>query len=308
MPRVFHRPPLALALLCCFSLAACKSSDYGGVNPRQPEVSSRPAVAVASDVGDWIRGKSNASSGRGVETQREDGSTDVELQQFPKFARKQKTPVWCWAACAEMIHAWNRIHVSQEAIAARVHGSGNIKTACYNEVMVALNPDLCENDAEKIAAALEQLRSFRLQFSAQSLVKAQLLRLGVNDDEIVDSLRAGQPLAVGLAGETDDDPGHVFAAYGARFRASATSGARDVADAVVRTGNNDGSVIATAKSALKKYDILSLSAVDPWTGESVTIAGDDYSNRFGFRISKPTARRILTEDNHVLQVFPGSHR
>ncbi|MEM9372072.1 MAG: papain-like cysteine protease family protein [Planctomycetota bacterium] len=123
----------------------------------------------------------------------------------------QRTPVWCWAACAEMVHNYHgNEEVSQHEIATRIEGrfesdlteqerEEQAKAAGYDEILLALasgseRPEI--RDAAKYLAlkATDGGASFDLGGLAESQIKRNL----VNSDMLIGELLSGEPVVVGL--------------------------------------------------------------------------------------------------------------
>ncbi len=69
-----------------------------------------------------------------------DARADVAYAEgFQFFSARQKTPVWCWAACIQMMLNYKGIHWSQEDVVAAVKGYTAVRTASDQEIYHFLN-------------------------------------------------------------------------------------------------------------------------------------------------------------------------
>jgi len=58
----------------------------------------------------------------------------VEVTGFPKFAARQQTQVWCWAACIQMILNYNSVNWSQPQVVENTKGYVAFQTATAQEI------------------------------------------------------------------------------------------------------------------------------------------------------------------------------
>ena len=164
------------------------------------------------------------------------------LSDFEAVEDPQRTPVWCWAACASMIHKYNGQEISQEEIAKRIHGhdeGGELKVAAASryEVYKALSPDSTEFSFEEIwdaigdqieeetAAALEAHEEtgetpsgVELRTDPMVAVHAGLDRYFPVRSAPLAALKAEQPAVVGLEGEVEGAQGHLCVIVGAAWK------------------------------------------------------------------------------------------
>jgi hypothetical protein len=63
----------------------------------------------------------------------------VSVAHFETAAARQKTPEWCWAACAQMALRSGGADVSQETIVAAIKGRLTAETASSTDLTRALN-------------------------------------------------------------------------------------------------------------------------------------------------------------------------
>lgn len=229
---------------------------------------------------------------------------------------QQEEDVWCWAACAEMIHKYNKTRdaklatVTQKDLATRIHGMSDsggvsVKAASYHEVMAALNPDIPKDELEGARACLKQAadkvaKGGRVSFDVdyQSWIASKTSEYcTVNSDVIVQDVRAGSPVVVVLTQGEGAPVEHANVLWGAGFAVEDSF--------VAKYGIN--SIAADWKfnpftTAARCYAIRWVDLIDPWDGTSVRLSGEDFKKRVTFMISKDRARKILEQEAKLVQV------
>lgn len=253
---------------------------------------------------------------------------------------QQRTNVWCWAACAEMVHRYYGYDVTQEDIVAQVKdglvgatGGPSVEPATKRELMLALNPDL-KNYFAKVgtAKAVEVLLQQRLtqgDLNVTELFNARRKYASNNSDLLVDALLRGDPAILVLTwgeDETDADLtegalAHAYVVNGITFRQLPTNPqfARAIAQAwkalTLAVSNlvasNDGGTkterfvdIETLEYPAhpKHFAIAEISAIDPWEAKFETITGEQIQQRIVYFFTKQTAREILLLEAKALNL------
>lgn len=289
---------------------------------------SSPSVLVASEKTPITRMQEPASAGRASLTRQDDNAFTAELPDFEAVAaREQDEKVWCWAACAEMVHAYHGKQIDQAEIAMRIHGAAQgatgekreqiIRAGTLSEILRALVPDMppqAIRDGEE--AFLGVLSGKKVKLDGRGYMTSQIHRRTVNSDIMIDDLLAGEPLVVGLrfppanaAGATApaDYQGHACVVYAAEFSLRSEASSRNALEELGSTtggwlkkiGLKDGEASDWLKRVPMKYDIRSVSIMDPWTGKPAEIAAGDFAQRVDFMISAREARAILERESLV---------
>jgi len=251
------------------------------------------------------------------------------IENFPRIAAKvQQEPVWCWAACAEMILVFYGQPATQQAIVDRVHGeiarrereltdeynrprhgAGQtqriVQAATMDEILWAMNPDM-QSMREKLDAMRAELQSQRnrsIQFDLGSLFSAEMVKFFSKDsDVIVESLVAGQP-AIFVAGSMDGSGmGHAEVAYLVEY----------IDTRVAPTGSTFGldQVGSSVVGALPFFDtfkIVRLHSVDPANGQTRTYTGEEVK-QFGLYVTKQQAREILQKRLNAVGIAADTNR
>ena len=165
-------------------------------------------------------------------------SLPEESKSIPDFPRRgvvQEAPVWCWAACTQMVLAHYDIEEDQNAIATRIHGTNpddtaRVQAASKYEIACALagvtGPDRVPFDlvwkgfldsAKRYDPV--QLQDASVSFGgakeASELAALWLPTTSVTLQDMRDLSK--HPMVVGLRDSQDDSMGHAYVLYGARF-------------------------------------------------------------------------------------------
>jgi hypothetical protein len=217
---------------------------------------------------------------------------------------KQETPLWCWAACAQMIHAYYGTEISQKALAERIHGdepdgSPKVEAAAYHEIMTALNPDVKTDPLDRAATALETTRDGRVDVSVDymSYAKAVKDRYSINSDVIVKELLSRAPVVVVMNEDPSDETlNHAYLLEAAGFCVEEPTAVERIADDAL-----EGYLLNPA-SYPKYYGLRWVEAIDPYTGQVVRFDGGEFAKRVRFMISKQRARKILEEETRLLTI------
>lgn len=184
-------------------------------------------------------------------------SRTAVLENFESIEEAQKKPVWCWAACASMIHRFNGIEISQDEIAERIHKSsdgGELKVAAASryEVYQALCPTPTDFSFDQIWKAIEDDLEREKNRIGQGADQGQTATgVDVDADPMVavhvaldrylptraaplEALASDQPAVVGLRGNVGGAEGHLCVIVGAAWK-EAPAYAKSF-DRVVRSG------------------------------------------------------------------------
>jgi hypothetical protein len=251
---------------------------------RQP-LRQQPQIAA----GQQPPAQAPAVAGRGAAETLAPGRYRATCKDFVGIAaEQQKTDVWCWAACVQMVNKYNGRQVTQAEIAGRIHGkatdaSGRIdpekvKRAGTLEIMLAMNPDLHDHFIREGVAGLLAGRDLKVEFDPTQTALAWFQEKTYSDDHMIADLARGVPVVVGLKDPGNAQTGHAYVVHAATY--GATPGALNS----------------------YTYSLESVEAVDPWTGRSVTIPADQFRSRVGFKISQQLARDVLIKHRQALKV------
>ncbi len=118
----------------------------------------------------------------------------IEKNAISGISASQKTPMWCWAACIEMVLRYYNIEITQEDVVYRTYG---IDAAGNLPVFGAKAPEITRN-----------LNNWSFDRNGKPYVVRAALFPGTPRNEIViDHLKSGRPIILGYG--PDPDSGHV---------------------------------------------------------------------------------------------------
>lgn len=257
----------------------------------------------------------------------------VECRNFQSVYAEQKTNVWCWAACAEMVRNFKGHPESQQQIAARIHGGIEAgmsedeqetaaRTACYREILYALVPEIPPQvlrEATTVFAAAVAKKNVEIDVESQA--ETYIQRNTVNSDIMIDDLLAGEPLVIGMrnyatpedfeaariqALETGETItwGHAHVLYAAEFSRLPKGFLESAGDVLKKIPNPFGNKSETAERWLErvpvKYDIWSVETIDPaphMADEPRQVyTAAEFASRVDFMISAREARELLERE------------
>jgi hypothetical protein len=259
---------------------------------------------------------------RKVETRASGGRTTVVLRGFESVEVAQEEPVWCWAACAEMILRYGGVEASQEEIAARIHGyegdAVKVAAASRYEVYRALCPDAATAPFEALAdaivadlaaAAVEAegesgaRGKLSVQWRAEQAAQIALDRLAPPKGVPIEHLERGHPAVVGMREAQGDAMGHLYVLVGAtyrersalerRFKALGESLLKDLAPEARAT---------IERFAPSDFEVFSVVLVDPLAHDDPATEADEmrlampfetFCERVDFVTTRKDAREIL---------------
>ena len=263
-------------------------------------------------------------SGRSLTTVGEDGLQTTVLVGIEHHQAGQETPVWCWAACTEMILGFDGKEVSQESIAERVHGYDQhespekVLLASYLDLLYALCPEGPKSSLDSIWQGVERdliadpsliAGGGELAFDAEQALVGLFEREVPMTKPPVEDLIAGNPAVVGLRHEQYPDMGHACLLIGATYRAPKSGGLGNIRAA------SFGVDSALADSALDRldggYEIHAVMLIDPnleddpQTEENemqVTMDFEEFKRRVEFVTTRAQALKILESYQGVVRV------
>jgi hypothetical protein len=247
----------------------------------------------------------------------DDGSFILELRGFEANKVQQERDVWCWAACASMVHGWNGRSMTQEQVADAIHrraGSEDpekVAAATNYEIMLALCDEeervaLEQNweqwqdrlgqvllptvpDPKYAGMTPEQEEAARSEEAGYLIGKAtgaflQRFMEHMSLDDAMADLQAGQPVVVGLDKQvpgTDTFYGHAVVLYGLRVKHEPVEPSQFL-----------------RKSG---YTYLTAIMLDPENGERWELDATLFADRQDFMMSQPQARQTLAKELGALQ-------
>jgi flagellar biosynthesis regulator FlaF len=236
----------------------------------------------------------------------------AECPNFKNVAVKQQTPVWCWAASAEMVHKYyGNNDVTQEALAQQITNvSGTdakkAKAAGLQEIMVALNPDFRERvtqrSADLLTARAQTGDDSMPRFDAVDFALGQMAPWSATSDDLIDAISTQNPAIVGLRGE-GQSMGHAVVVYATSYEPIPDDAGKKAGASIfgavlkevgarngVREDQVDASGIARGPA---KYKLSEIEYIDPMDGKRYRLNAEGFKNRVDFIMTKPRARDIL---------------
>lgn len=252
-----------------------------------------------------------------VEVQVVDERHEARLLGFENHVRPQEKDVWCWAACAQMIHSFNGKQLEQSELARSIHGLGpeenvRIAAATRYEIMCALNPDLPRHEFELVwnglrARLLESLPSGgpgEVKLSTAASVNIAVDKLWPPKSIAVDDLQAGHPLVVALRDQADPTLGHLYVCSGASW--TPPSPFRAVAASFVSNLSSSSEIAKNLNDGLLGggHQVHWLELVDPQGPSVAQVPFEDVRERIDFCLSASAARSTLLAWHELIQVKP----
>lgn len=228
-----------------------------------------------------------------------DNRFQVSLEGFQAVAVVQEEPVWCWAASAEMIHAFHGQQMTQEQIVERIksRSAGEpraVEAAGRNEIMLALNPDMAEayDPSHRAGLIVGSVAEGRYEEEhALAYAASQIERRQVNTDQIIDALSRGEPVVIGL-NNPGSRTGHACVLFAAEYGRLQQRALGSIMGAIPLVGHPH------------LYALHRVWYVDPWTGKTASLEADAFAQRIGFIMTAPMARESLEREMKALGGAP----
>jgi hypothetical protein len=232
------------------------------------------------------------------ETEKE-GPQTVECPKFEAVKAQQQESVWCWATCAEMIYKYHKKDTTQKEIAERIHGfkdngDNEVRAASLYEIMIALaeepgSPDRARRFAKRFGEQLAKNPTKGPTLDVGKYLGAWMNEEAVDTDDLIAELKRKEPVVIGMATDPRFEGGHAMVVYGATFKLAGSSGIKRTIDANDRDG-------LTKSAGAKRYTIISLKVMDPWTGEAAELTGEHVEKDCDFLMSQKKAKAILKQE------------
>lgn len=176
-------------------LVPLRAGDYTLRDDLPHFVSTLPGVQVYPDTPEQVCANVTSRSPRCRATKLADGRVELRLEGFDAVRAEQERQQWCWAACVQMVHAFQGVKLlpsaaepgaSQQALlVSHFTRAGGDPGGTLSVILRALNPDLEE----------------RLRLLGPS---ASLAFEIPSSDDLVESLLDGLPAIVGLQFDGQD--------------------------------------------------------------------------------------------------------
>lgn len=230
---------------------------------------------------------------------------ESKLPDFKNVAVKQQTPVWCWAASAEMVHKYyGNTDITQDKLAEQITNvskgdEGKARAAGLQEIMVALNPDYRERVAKRGG---DVLLSGGAQFDVIDFAIGQMAPWSATSDDLIDAITTQNPAIVGLRG-AGQKMGHAVVVYATSYVPLKSDEGSKAANAIfgeVLKGIGEQNGVrrdqAEAMGVGKgpaKYKLHSVKYVDPMDGKTYELNAEGFRNRVDFIVTKQRSKEIL---------------
>lgn len=274
--------PPAVATLAPAAAGPSSSAPPQRAAPAQPGFGANPFDAGSARTNEPANRRTTPIHQPPAEPEIKPGQ--VTIPNFTRFAIKQEKPVWCWAACAEMIHRYHgETRLTQRVLAQRIIGRAEInpdaggtdvvKTAQQEEVLAALSPRVWEmlerRDERRQTSKSRQKQADGWRVNYIALFVGPMLRY--DPEEMIRSLEAGEPAVVAFGRPSK----HVCVVYAATFERKKEKGlfglSRDVCE------------------------VKSVTVLDPWEGQPEVIDGASFKTRVDFVATVGNAVTYLNE-------------
>lgn len=166
----------------------------------------------------------------------------VEVDNFSGFEATQQRPEWCWAAAVSMTMNYQGIPLSQCDVVESLGGECDSSELQFGSI-------------SSIISALNGIQGNRL--GRPALVQATSLSTG-NGTPLIADLATNWPPIVGLSGEDEDAPGHVYVLLTIRY--------------------------SWYPNAWNVPVFWNVELYDPWLGETVRMSGLEFARRIDFAV------------------------
>lgn len=223
----------------------------------------------------------------------------VRLKKFNNgYIVKQERGVWCWAACAQMVHRINsRQNVTQEQIVARILGRSKLggsgkaeeSTAQLEEVLAALNPRVWEIVEKRDARRAEQEKN-RAGKPDNWRINYLALLVGepwpdADPEKLIEGLKEQQPVIVAW----NKPVKHICMVIEVTYRRERVPGLFNI--------------------PVERTRLVSVTFVDPARNapDIVTITGEEFKERADFVATVATAReyfRVVSQTSKIPFIVP----
>ncbi len=244
-------------------------------------------------------GKDEAKTGEHARNARR-----AECANFKQVIVTQQTPVWCWAASAEMVHKfYGRNDITQELLARKItlvssDDPDKARAAGLQEIMVALNPDYEKRVAEQ--AGEQVLNGGEMKLDVVDFALGQMAPWSATSDDLIDAITTSNPAIVGLRGQ-GQSMGHAVVVYALTYeqtKAKSDVGSK-IFGAILKAGAAEQGIREDQVDATgitrgpAKYALHEIEYADPMDGKRYKLNAEGFKNRVDFIMTKDRARDIL---------------
>lgn len=265
-------------------LAVASASIWAVVGCTQSQVNNASAAEAKAENKDRVR---------------------AECPDFKNVVVKQATPVWCWAASAEMVHKYyGNTAITQEVLAEQITNVSKgdekkARAAGLQEIMVALNPDYRERMAKQPADLLLKGNS---QFDVVDFAIGQMAPWSASSDDLIDAVSTRNPAIVGLRG-AGTNMGHAVVVYATSYVPMKQDEGKNAANKffgeIIKSVGEDQGIRRDQAEAMgvgkgpAKYRLHEIEYVDPMDGKKYKLNAEGFRNRVDFIVTKDRSREIL---------------
>lgn len=237
----------------------------------------------------------------------------AECPNFKDVSVKQQTPVWCWAASAEMVHKYyGNNDITQDKLAADITNVAKgdekkARAAGLQEIMLALNPDYREKIAKHGG---EVLLSGNAEFDAIDFAIGQTAPWSATSDDLVDAVSTQNPAIVGLRG-ANTTMGHAVVVYATSYVPVKTDegakAANNIFGEMIKGLGESQGVRRDQTEALgvgkgpAKYKLHEIEYIDPMDGKRYKLNAEGFKNRVDFIVTKERSREILDRQMNAVR-------
>ena len=240
----------------------------------------------------------------------------AQLDRFDSCAVKQHTEVWCWAACAEMVHRFYNKPMTQEEIVAQImQRSANdpdaVAAADRQEVLGALDTDLfdylkkCDDKKPTWEQKLLTTGHMRWGVSMKDLMNMpQEPHLGYDPNRLGRSLSEDRaPVILALKPMSDGDPGHIVVIHQIVFQETDSSPNQtwnalqgfgsQALHQMLNQNTPQPRPQSQTPAVTRSYTVVQATYMDPDTGQDTVITGQELAVRADFIATREDADKYL---------------
>lgn len=216
------------------------------------------------------------------------------LANFKDVAVKQETPLWCWAASAEMVHRYyGRTDITQETLAKKITDASkddpeNVRSAGIQEIMFALQPTYDQRAADNWNKALADKK---IKFDLVDAAGSVAMQYNATSDDLIDAILSGNPAIVGLRG-SDQSMGHAVVVYGVTYKPTGKEAEKNAFTNFMNS-LTDNNATAFGLTGPAKYALYEIQYTDPMDGKRYALNAGLFTARTDFIMTRDRAAQIL---------------
>ncbi|HQY88521.1 MAG TPA: C39 family peptidase [Tepidisphaeraceae bacterium] len=221
-------------------------------------------------------------------------ATKSSCANFKEVIVKQATPVWCWAASAEMVHRYyGRTDITQDALAKKITNASKddpekIRSAGLQEIMLALQPEYDQRAADNMSNALAD---GEIEIDYVNAAGSFFMQNNATSDDLIDAIVGGNPAIVGLR-DPNTKMGHAVVVFGVTYKPTGKEQESNAFTGFMDSlTNNNASAFGIKGPA--KYALYEIQYADPMDGKRYSLNAGLFASRKDFIMTRDRAAQVL---------------